>query len=252
MRSSPTPRCGKCSCEVPKVLELVDMHAYYGRSHIVQGVSMRVPLGEGVGLVGHNGVGKTTTLRSIMADGPRTEGKIVFKGDDLAGAATGTRVRKGLGLVPDEGAVFPRMSVEENIRIGALLRGGTGSQQALDLAYELFPILSERRIQMAGTLSGGEQKMLALARGLALRPELILVDEPSEGLMPINVELIAAALRRAVRAGTGVLVVDASFDLLKQVCDRVYVMQRGLITGDHLMTDFAGPDKLVATYLGEQ
>lgn len=234
------------------MLELVDMHAYYGRSHIVQGVSMRVALGDGVGLVGHNGVGKTTTLRSIMADGPRTEGTITFKGADLSGTATGARVRKGLGLVPDEEAVFPRMSVEENIRIGALLRGGTGSAQALDLAYELFPVLKERRAQLAGTLSGGQQKMLALARGLALRPELVLVDEPSEGLMPINVELIAEALRRAVKAGTGVLVVDSSFDLLRTVCDRVYVMQRGLLTGEHAMTEFGGPEQLVATYLGER
>ncbi|HEY3688107.1 MAG TPA: ABC transporter ATP-binding protein [Streptosporangiaceae bacterium] len=234
------------------MLELVDLHAYYGRGHIVQGVSMRVALGDGVGLVGHNGVGKTTTLRSIMADGPRTEGRITFKGDDLTGLATGARVRKGLGMVPDEEAVFPRMSVEENIRIGALLRGGSGSAQALDLAYELFPILAERRAQMAGTLSGGQQKMLALARGLALRPELVLVDEPSEGLMPINVELIAEALRRAVKAGTGVLVVDSSFDLLRTVCDRVYVMQRGLLTGEHAMAEFGGPDELVATYLGER
>ena len=234
------------------MLELVDLHAFYGRSHIVQGVSMRVAAGDGVGLVGHNGVGKTTTLRSIMADGPRTEGTITFKGADLTGVPTGARVRRGLGMVPDEEAVFPRMSVEENIRIGALLRGAKMADQALDLAYELFPVLAERRAQPAGTLSGGQQKMLALARGLALRPDLVLVDEPSEGLMPINVELISEALRRAVKAGTGVLVVDSSFDLLRTVCDRVCVMQRGLLTGEYPMAGFAGPDQLVATYLGER
>lgn len=233
------------------MLELVDLHAYYGRSHIIQGISMKVEPGAGVGLAGHNGVGKTTTLRSIMADGPRTEGRVTFDGTDLTGAKTVARVRKGLGLVPDEGAVFPKMSVEENIRIGTFIQGGAKAAAALEVAYELFPILKERRTQLAGTLSGGQQKMLALARGVALEPKLILVDEPSEGLMPINVELIAQALRKAIKGGTGVLVVDSSFDLLKTVCDRVYVMQTGLLTGEYPMERFATPDQLVATYLGE-
>lgn len=233
------------------MLELVDLHAYYGRSHIIQGVSMKVEPGAGVGLCGHNGVGKTTTLRSIMDDGPRTVGRVSFMGDDLTGANTVARVRRGLGLVPDEEAVFPKMSVEENIRIGTFIQGGSKAAAALEVAYELFPILKERRTQLAGTLSGGQQKMLALARGVALEPKMILVDEPSEGLMPINVELIAQALRKAIKGGTGVLVVDSSFDLLKTVCDRVYVMQTGLLTGEFPMERFATPDQLVATYLGE-
>jgi branched-chain amino acid transport system ATP-binding protein len=230
------------------MLELADVHAYYGRSHIIQGISLRVGAGEGVGLVGHNGVGKTTTLRSVMGSGPRTRGQITFEDRELRGPAH-ARARRGLGFVPDAEAVFPEMTVEENIRTGAMLRPRSDHARCLDSAYELFPVLGERRAQLAGTLSGGQQKMLSLARGLALRPRLVMVDEPSEGLMPINVDLIATALRRAVEAGAGVLVVDASFDLLRTVCTRVYVMKQGRITGEHRLEEFATADRLVETYL---
>jgi branched-chain amino acid transport system ATP-binding protein len=230
------------------MLELDDVHAYYGRSHVIQGISMRVEPGEGVGLVGHNGVGKTTTLRSVMGVEARTRGRIAFEGRELRGPAH-VRARRGLGFVPDAEAVFPEMTVEENIRAGALLGPRSDHRRCLDTAYELFPVLGERRAQLGGTLSGGQQKMLSLARGLALRPRLIMVDEPSEGLMPINVDLIAAALRRAVEEGTGVLVVDASFQLLKTVCSRVYVMKQGVITGEHRLDEFSTADRLVETYL---
>ena len=230
------------------MLELQDVHSFYGRSHVIQGISMRVAPGEGVGLVGHNGVGKTTTLKSVMGLGPRTRGRIAFEGHELRGPAH-TRARRGIGFVPDGEAVFPEMTVEENIRTGALLGARADQRRCLDTAYELFPVLGERRAQLGGTLSGGQQKMLSLARGLALRPRLIMVDEPSEGLMPINVSLIAAALERAVREGTGVLVVDASFQLLKTVCRRVYVMKQGIITGEHDLDEFATADRLVETYL---
>jgi branched-chain amino acid transport system ATP-binding protein len=230
------------------MLELRDLHSYYGRSHVIQGISLRVGAGEGVGLVGHNGVGKTTTLKSVMGLGPRTRGRIAFEDRDLRGPAH-ARARRGIGFVPDSEAVFPDMTVEENVRAGALLRVRQDQRRCLDTAFELFPVLAERRNQLAGTLSGGQQKMLSLARGVALRPRLIMVDEPSEGLMPINVDLIAAALRRAVQDGTGVLVVDASFRLLKTVCTRMYVMKQGVITGEHRLDEFSTADSLVETYL---
>src|SRR5258708_6620662 len=230
------------------MLELRDVHSYYGRSHVIQGMSLRIGLGEGVGLLGHSGVGKTTTLKSVMGLGPHTRGKIVFEDRELRGPAH-ARARRGLGFVPDSEAVFPDMTVEENIRTGALLKQRGDHRRCLERAYELFPVLAERRGQLGGTLSGGQQKMLSLARGLALEPRLVMVDEPSEGLMPINVDLIAAALRRAVDEGVGVLVVDASFQLLKAVCSRVYVMKQGRITGEHRMDEFATADRLVETYL---
>jgi branched-chain amino acid transport system ATP-binding protein len=231
------------------MLELRDLHCYYGRSHVVQGVSLQVRLGEAVGLVGHNGVGKTTTLRSVMGLGPQTRGWIGFEDRHLGGAPVHARARRGIGFVPEDEAVFSEMTVAENIRTGALLQPVADQARCLASAYELFPVLRERRDQMAGTLSGGEQKMLALARGLALQPRLIMVDEPSEGLMPINVGLVAQALKRAVLAGMGVLVVDASFHLLKTVCSRLYVMKHGVITGEHQLSDLRSPEQLVATYL---
>ena len=234
------------------MLELQGLHSFYGRSHVVQGVSLNVGAAEAVGLVGRNGVGKTTTLKSIMGLVPQTRGRILFKDQDLRSSATHVRASRGLGFVPDERAVFPRMSVEENIRIGAFLQPGSQQAACLATAYELFPVLARRRNQAAGTLSGGEQKMLSLARGLALQPDLLLVDEPSEGLMPINVDLISNALQQAASTGMSILVVDASFELLRSVCGRLYVMEHGLITGEHQLAEFSTPAELVKTYLRGQ
>jgi branched-chain amino acid transport system ATP-binding protein len=234
------------------MLEIEDLHAFYGASHVVQGISMSIEQGEAVALMGRNGVGKTSTLKSIMGIETRTRGSVKLNGTSLAGMASHVRAGRGLGYVPEERAVFPQMSVEENIRIGALLQGGTSNQRdCLDRAYALFPILRERRQQMAGTLSGGQQKMLALARGIALRPKLLMVDEPTEGLMPANVELITHALIAAVELGLTVLVVDSSFDLVRQLCSRIYAMDRGVLTGTYRPADFSSPDELAATYLGE-
>jgi branched-chain amino acid transport system ATP-binding protein len=232
------------------MLELQDLHAYYGASHVVQGISLSVGPGEAVGLMGRNGVGKTTTLKSSMGLEARTSGKILFDGAELTGMASHVRAARGLGYVPEERAVFPQMTVEENVRIGALIHRPRDVRDCLAAAYELFPILAERRLQMAGTLSGGQQKMLSLARGLALRPKLLLVDEPTEGLMPANVELITAALARATSIGVAVLVVDASFDLIMETCSRLYAMDRGVLIGTFRPGEFSGPDELAARYLG--
>lgn len=233
------------------MLELQDLHAFYGASHVVQGISLSVEQGEAVALMGRNGVGKTSTLKSIMGMETRTRGTVRFLGAALGNLASHVRAARGLGYVPEERAVFPQMTVEENIRIGALLHAGADQKAVLERAYALFPILRERRKQMAGTLSGGQQKMLALARGIALQPKLLMVDEPTEGLMPANVELITNALIAAVREGLTVLVVDSSFDLVRQLCSRIYAMDRGVLTGTYRPADFSSPDELAATYLGE-
>jgi branched-chain amino acid transport system ATP-binding protein len=233
------------------MLSVEELHAFYGSSHVVQGISFSVSAGEAVALVGRNGVGKTSTLKSLMGLETRTRGTISFLGSSLIGLASHIRASKGLGYVPEERAVFPQMTVEENIRIGALLHKSSDQKGVLDRAYELFPILRERRQQMAGTLSGGQQKMLALARGIALAPKLLLVDEPTEGLMPANVELITNALLTATRSGMTVLVVDSSFDLLRTLCTRMYAMDRGVLIGTYAPSDFSSPDALAATMLGE-
>jgi ABC-type branched-subunit amino acid transport system ATPase component len=202
--------------------------------------------------MGRNGVGKTSTLKSIMGMETRTQGSIRFDGQPLSGLAAHVRASRGLGYVPEERAVFPQMSVEENIRIGALLHERGDQEGCLDRAYGLFPILRERRDQMAGTLSGGQQKMLALARAIALKPKLLMVDEPSEGLMPANVELITQALLEAIQQGLTILVVDSSFDLVRPLCTRLYAMDRGLLIGTYQPSDFSSPDELAATYLGAE
>lgn len=232
------------------MFEVRDLHAYYGKSHVVQGISLEVGDGEAVGLMGRNGVGKTTTLKSIAGLLTRTQGSVLLDGADLARMSAHARARRGLGYVPEAQAVFPDMSVEENIRIGTLIQPRQEQAACIEAAYELFPILSERRRQLAGTLSGGQQKMLALARGLCLRPRLLLVDEPSEGLMPVNVELIAQALKKATMEGIGVLVVDASFDLVRTACARLYAMDRGVLVGSYQPSDFSSPEMLAATFLG--
>jgi branched-chain amino acid transport system ATP-binding protein len=232
------------------VLAVEDLHAYYGASHVVQGISLSVGKGEAVGLMGRNGVGKSTTLKSIMGLEARTRGAIRFDGVEMSGMAPHVRAGRGLGYVPEERAVFPQMTVEENIRIGALLHRASAQRECLTAAYDLFPILAERRLQLAGTLSGGQQKMLALARALALRPRLLLVDEPTEGLMPVNVELITRALVKATEIGVAVLLVDASFDLIMESCSRLYAMDRGVLTGTFHPRELSGPDELAARYLG--
>lgn len=240
-----------CFCGAAAMLDVRDLHAFYGGSHVVQGVSFSVEPGEAVALVGRNGVGKTSTLKSLIGLDTRTEGSVKLAGAALNGLPPHVRAGRGLGYVPEERAVFPQMTVEENIRIGALLHAGRQAD-ILDRAYALFPILRERRQQLAGTLSGGQQKMLALARGIALKPKLLMVDEPTEGLMPANVELIANALLTATRAGLTVLVVDSSFDLLRALCGRMYAMDRGVLIGTYRPSDFQNPDELAATLLGER
>ena len=234
------------------MFELDDLHAFYGKSHVVQGVSFQIAPGEAVGLVGRNGVGKTTTLKSIMGMVRQTQGRVTLEGTELSRMPAHVRARKGLGYVPEERAVFTRMTVHENLRIGAMLQDGKAQERSLEMAYGLFPILQERRLQIAGTLSGGQQKMLALARGLSLQPAVLLVDEPSEGLMSLNVELITRALLRATDAGVRVLVVDASFDLLRATCRRLHVMDRGRLIGTYQPEEFSTPDQLAATYLGAE
>jgi branched-chain amino acid transport system ATP-binding protein len=231
------------------MFELENLHVYYGKGHVVQGISLKVNDGEAVGLVGRNGAGKTTTLKATAGLLKQASGRVLLDGHDVSSKAAHLRARLGFGYVPEERAVFPDMTVEENIRIGSMLLGRSEQTHCLDTAYELFPILRDRRGQTAGTLSGGQQKMLALARGISLSRRFILVDEPSEGLMPINVDLVASALVQAVSEGLGVLVVDASFDLLRTVCQRLYVMDNGTLIGNYTPNDFSSPDELAATYL---
>ncbi len=213
------------------LLALQDLHAYYGEAHILQGVSLAVHPGEVVTLIGRNGAGKTTTLRSIMGLVAPRGGHITFEGRELAGLPTHTIAQRGVAYVPEERRILPNLSVEENLRLGLLGAGGAkgGGEAALSEVLGYFPVLRERLVQKGKSLSGGEQQMLAIARGLVASPKLMLVDEPTEGLSPIIVENLTAILREINRRGTTILLVEQILEVALALSHRLYVMDQGRI-----------------------
>ena len=213
------------------LLALEDLHAYYGEAHILQGVSLTVGAGEVVTLIGRNGAGKTTTLKSIMGLVP-PRGRISFDGRELAGLATHDIARAGIAYVPEERRILPNLSVSENLRLG-MLGADRGSQAdngaAVEEVLTYFPRLRERYEQKGKSLSGGEQQMLAIARGLVARPKLMLVDEPTEGLSPLLVESLTEILREINRRGTTILLVEQILEVALALSHRLYVMDQGRI-----------------------
>jgi branched-chain amino acid transport system ATP-binding protein len=220
------------------LLELEDVHTYYGESHILEGVSLEVDEGEVVALLGRNGVGKTTTMRSILQLTRPREGSIRFAGEELVGKDTYEVAAAGVGWIPEERRMFARLSVAENIR--AAVPEAAGVDEALATAFETFPILEERADQRAGDLSGGQQQMLAIARGLVGDNDLLLVDEPSEGLAPQIVADVGKALLEASRE-IPILLVEQKLGLALDLADRFYIMDHGQII-DNGETDNVSPD----------
>ena len=225
------------------LLALEGLHAYYGEAHILQGVSLAVGPGEVVTLIGRNGAGKTTTLKSIMGLVP-PRGRISFDGRELAGLATHDIARAGIAYVPEERRILPNLSVAENLRLG-MLGAARGTQAENGAAVEevltYFPRLRERYEQKGKSLSGGEQQMLAIARGLVARPKLMLVDEPTEGLSPLLVESLTEILGEINRRGTTILLVEQILEVALALSHRLYVMDQGRIqftgTPDALRAD---------------
>ena len=225
------------------LLAVEDLHAYYGEAHILQGVSLTIAAGEVVTLIGRNGAGKTTTLKSIMGLVP-PRGRISFNGRELAGLATHDIARGGIAYVPEERRILPNLSVAENLRLGILGAGRAAAADngaALEEVLTYFPRLRERYEQQGKSLSGGEQQMLAIARGLVARPKLMLVDEPTEGLSPILVESLTEILGQINRRGTTILLVEQMLEVALALSHRLYVMDQGRIqfegTPDALRAD---------------
>ena len=214
------------------MLQLEDVHLHYGLSHVLQGVTLEVGAGEVIGLFGRNGVGKTTVMKSIAGWAPITSGAIRLNGIELKGLTSDKICRMGLGFVPEDRRIFPGLTVEENLKLGFLQCPGrpkAESKRMLEQSYERFPRLKERRVQMATTLSGGEQQMLATARVLVGAPKLLLIDEPTEGLAPIIVDEIFALIEQLRDEGIPILLVEQNVHRALDVSTRFYALERGQI-----------------------
>ena len=233
------------------MLVLDDIHVYYGNIAAVKGLSITVMPGEIVTLLGPNGAGKSTTLRTISGLLRPRQGGVFFEGDRLDGVQAHEVVRRGIAQSPEGRRIFPRMSVDENLDLGAFLRKDRAEVAAdKQNVFELFPRLRERITQKAGTMSGGEQQMLAVARALMARPRLLLLDEPSMGLAPVLVDLIFATIQRIREQGTTVLLVEQNALAALGVADRAYVLESGLLKLTGKASDLAKDPEIVRAYLG--
>jgi branched-chain amino acid transport system ATP-binding protein len=211
------------------LLAVDDIHTYYGEAHILQGVSLDIHEGEIVTVIGRNGAGKTTTLRSIMAIAPPRRGRIRLAGEDITRLPTHLVAKRGIAWIPEERRVIPNLTVLENLRLGMLGGGVRDGAALVDEVFDYFPRLRERADQKGRFLSGGEQQMLAIARGLVARPRIMLVDEPTEGLAPMLVRTLTDILREINRRGTSILLVEQTLEVAMALSRRLYVMDQGRI-----------------------
>ena len=235
-----------------RVLEIDDVHVYYGAIHALKGVSLHVNDGEIVSLIGANGAGKSTTLRAINGINRPRQGTIRFQGHEITGAAPHAIVKSGIAQSPEGRRLFPLMSVTENLEMGAFQRTDRENlSEDMDRVFELFPRLHERRTQKAGTLSGGEQQMCAIGRALMARPKLLLLDEPSMGLAPIFVERIFETVVEVNKQGTPVLLVEQNALMALEVAKRGYVMETGRIALEGPANELKTNEQVRKTYLGE-
>ena len=234
------------------MLNLQDVQAFYGKSHVLHGVTMQVDGGQVVGLLGRNGVGKSTTLKAIMGLVSVQSGSITFSGKDLRRQKPHQVPRLGIGYVPEDRRIFPRLTVLDNLRTGFDRPGASEARtdELLEQAYDSFPRLKERRQQVAGTLSGGEQQMLAIARAMMLDPQIILLDEPTEGLMPRLVGQIREIVEVLRRANVSILLVEQNVPMTLAVSDRVYLMERGAIRHEAPASELSVDDDVIHKYLG--
>jgi branched-chain amino acid transport system ATP-binding protein len=233
------------------MLEVRDVHTYYGRIHALRGVSMEVKAGEVVALIGSNGAGKTTTLKTIIGTLRPARGEIWFEGSRISGLSTDRIVRTGIAHAPEGRRIFPRMTVLENLELGAFTRADSLTVRAdLERIFGLFPPVKDRLRQRGGTLSGGEQQMLAIGRALMARPKLLLLDEPSMGLSPILVETIFEIIRSISRQGTTILLVEQNARMALRVAHRGYVIQTGRIILHDAADGLLKSDLVRKSYLG--
>ncbi len=230
------------------MLDVEDIHTYYGDAYVLQGLSLKLEQGQILGLLGRNGVGKTTLVKSIVGFNPPRRGRIVFKGVDITHVSSFETVRGGLGLVPQGRRVFPTLSVEENLRVAerGIERHGWNAERV----YGLFPRLKERRGQRAKTLSGGEQQMLAIGRALMTNPDCLIMDEPSEGLAPIIIQGVWEAVSKLKEQGLSILLVEQNAALALKLVDHVHVMSKGRVVYSASPQELWANEEVKSSYLG--
>jgi branched-chain amino acid transport system ATP-binding protein len=230
------------------ILEVDDIHTYYGDAYVLQGLSLKLEQGQILGLLGRNGVGKTTLVNSIVGFNPPRRGRIVFKGDDITQISSFETVRRGMGLVPQGRRVFPTLSVEENLTVAerAPERHGWNVRRV----YDLFPRLQERHNQRAKTLSGGEQQMLAIGRGLMTNPDCLIMDEPSEGLAPIIIQGVWEAIGKLKAEGLSILLVEQNAALALKLVDYVHVISKGQVVYSARPDELWANNEIKSHYLG--
>jgi branched-chain amino acid transport system ATP-binding protein len=234
------------------LIAVEDLHTFYGKSHILHGVSLNVGRGEVVGLLGRNGVGKSTTLKTIMGLVQPRQGSVKLEGRAVTSMAPHKLAKLGIGYVPEDRRIFRLLTVMENLRTG-LDRPGVSEarkQELLDKVFAYFPVLGERRSQAGGTLSGGEQQMLAIARAMMLEPKIILLDEPTEGLMPRMVSQIRQIIDVLHREGVAILLVEQNVPLTLEASQRIYIMEKGMVRHHAAASELKLGDAVIQQYLG--
>jgi len=229
------------------LLRVEDIHTYYGRSYILQGTSLKVEKGEAVALLGRNGAGKTTTLKTIIGLVKPRAGKVLFKDGEITRLPTFKVARRGIGYVPQGRQLFPKMTVLENLKTG--MRDQSDRRQ-LETVFSLFPVLQERLNQLAGTLSGGEQQALAISRALIKKPDIVLLDEPTTGLMPIFVSKLREVIKKLSENGIAILLVEEKIPFALSIADRVYFMVKGKIEYHAGREELEGKKEMFIRYLG--
>ena len=234
------------------LVKVEDIHTYYGKSHVLHGVSLEVGAGEVVGLLGRNGVGKSTTLKTIMGLVHPSQGKVLFEGRPTSHVPAHRVARLGIGYVPEDRRIFPLLTVMENLRTGLDRHGVTEAKKKtlLEKVYIYFPMLAERRHQPGGTLSGGEQQMLAIARAMMLEPKIILLDEPTEGLMPRMVPQIRQIMGALHGEGVAILLVEQNVPLTLEASRRIYIMEKGVVRHHAMASELRVDDAIMRQYLG--